>query len=102
MMIKKLYLKLVMLEIIPHLHGYLVPQSIAGEVVPLVVIITIGQINIISRRYVVWLMFKPLLITMMHFNDVMQDCSSYRDLHLISHLMECSNMQNREPLLKNS
>src|SRR6266508_2630698 len=89
MMIKKIYLKLVMLEIIPHLHGYLVPQSI-GEIVPLVVIITIGQINIISRRYVVWLMFKPLFVTMMHFNDVMQDCSSCRDLHLISHLMECS------------
>jgi hypothetical protein len=41
------------------------------------------------------LMFKPLFITMLHSNYIVQDCSSCRDLYLVSHLVECCNMKNR-------
>jgi hypothetical protein len=56
--------ELLMCEIIPHLHCYLISQGIACMGVSLMVIIPIGHINMGSNRNKVFIfMVKPLFDT---------------------------------------
>ena len=72
-----------MLECIPHLHCNFIPQVVSLCIAFLVVIITAWKINIVVRVYVIGLVVKPSLISIVHFYDIVKDEGSCWNFDLV-------------------